>query len=186
MELTFSTPCSCSDPSLSCQGAALLHVDSLPSDDLIIWMDDYFSFYFGKGGSGILANCSLRNNGTTLSYSPSPVYSNFSAEACAILLAFFLFEQHQQDCHFSSLLLLSHSSSVLATLSSILLSHILWWELSFLLSYTMRLHWVPRHSFLPGNDTVDEFTRWSVLLQPSTVPCSLSLTTRIHSSFFLD
>ena len=41
----------------------------------------------------------------------------FSAEVCAILQALQWSRQHQQVCHFSSLLLLSDSSSVLATLS---------------------------------------------------------------------
>ena len=49
MELTLSSPCSCSDPLLLCQGATLGHLDSLPFHDLVIWID-------GKGGSSVLAN----------------------------------------------------------------------------------------------------------------------------------
>ena len=90
----------------------------------------------------------------TLSFSAGPVCSSFSAEACAILHALCWSRQHQQVCHFSFLLLLSDSRSVLATLSalpSFLLSQTLWqiWqELSALSSCSFRLQWVPRHSFL--------------------------------------
>ena len=73
-------------------------------------------------------------------------------------------QQHQQVCHFSSLLL-SDSRSVLATLSS---------PPSFLLSH-------------PGSDTADELARRGALLAPSAIPCSLSpLISRIHSCLFSD
>ena len=91
-----------------------------------------------------------------------------------------------------SLLLLSDSRSVLATLSSplsFLLSQTLcqiWQELSTL-SCSIRLQWVPRHSFLPGNDTGDELARRGALLAPSAIPCSLSpLISRIYSRLFLE
>ena len=92
-----------------------------------------------------------------------------------------------------SLLQLSYSRSVFATLSSppcFLLSQILWqiWqELSSLSSCSIRLQWVPRHSFIPGNDAADELARRGALLAPSAIPCSLSpLTSRIHSRLILD
>ena len=65
----------------------------------------------------------------TLSFSAGPVCSSFSAEACAILHAICWSRQHQQVCHFSSLLLLSDPRFVLTTLSSppsFLLPQTLW------------------------------------------------------------
>ena len=59
VESIFSSPCSRSDPHLFCQGAALAHLDSLLPHDLALWTDGSVPFPFGKGGSGVLANCSL-------------------------------------------------------------------------------------------------------------------------------
>ena len=192
---TLPTPCSRSDPPHSRQGAALAHLDSLPPHDLVLWTDDSvpFPFPFGKGGSGVLANCSLCGTEATLSFSAGQVYSGFSAEAHAILHALCWSRQHQQVCHFSSLLLLSDSRSVVATLfspPSLPLSQTLWqiWqELSSLSSCSIRLQWVSGHSFLPGNDAADELARRGALLAPSATPCSLSpLISRIHSRLFSD
>ena len=191
VESTLFTPCSRSDLPHFRQGAALAHLDSLPPHDLVLWTDG--SFPFGKGGSGVLADCSLCGAEATLSFSAGPVCSSFSAEACAILHALCWSRQHQQVFHFSSLLLLSDSRSVLATLSSppsFLLSQTLWqiWqELSFLSSCSIGLQWVPGHSFLPGNDAADELARRSALLAPSAIPCSLfPFTSRIHSCLISD
>ena len=178
-ESTLPRSCSCSDPPLSRQGAALAHLDSLPPHDLVLWTGSSVLCPFGKGGSGVLANCSLCGTEATLSFSAGPVCSSFSDEACAIQHALCWSRQHQQVCHFSSLFLLSDSRSVLATLSSppsFLLSQTLWqiWqELSFFSSCSIRLQWVPAHSFLPWNDTADELARRGALLAPSAIPCSL-------------
>ena len=100
--------------------------------------------------------------------------------------------QHHEVCHFSSFLLLSDSRSVLATLSSpppFLLPQTLWqiWQELSTLSCSIRLQWVPGHSFLPGNDTADKLARRGALLAPSAIPCSLSpLTSRIHSRLISD
>ena len=187
VESTLSTPCSRSDPPLSRQGAALAHLDSLPPHDLILWTGGSVPFPFDKGGSGVLANCSLCGTEATLSVSAGPVRSSFSAEACAILHALCWSRRHHKVCHFSSLLLLSDSRSVLATLSSppsFVLSQTLWQKLSSL-SCSIRLQLVPGHSFLPGNDAADELARRGALLAPSAIPCSISpLTSRIHFCLF--
>ena len=112
---------------LSRQSAALTHLDSLPPHDLVLWTDGSVPFPFGKGGFGVFANCSLCGTEATLSFSAGSVCSSFSAEACAILHTLCRSRQHQV-CHFSSLLFLSDSRSVLATLFS---------PPSFLLSQTL-------------------------------------------------
>ena len=101
---------------LSRQGSALAHLDSLPPHDLVLWTDGSVSFPLGKGGSVVLANCSLCGTEATLSFSAGLVCSSFSAEACAILHALCWSRQHQQVCHFSFLLLLSDSGSVLSSI----------------------------------------------------------------------
>ena len=117
VESTISSSCSRSDLPLSRQGAALTYLDSLPPDDLVFSTDGSVPFPFGKDSSGVLANCSLSLCGTevTLSFSAGPICSSFSAEACAILQAVCWSRQHQQVNHFSSLLLLSDSRSVLSS-----------------------------------------------------------------------
>ena len=100
VESTLSSSCSRSDPPLFHQGAALAHLDSLPPHDLVLWIDG--SFPFGKGGSGVVAICSLCGTEATLSFSAGPVCSSFCAEACTILHALCWSQQHQQVCHFSS------------------------------------------------------------------------------------
>ena len=93
----------------------------------------------------------------------------------------------------SAISLLSDSRSVLTTLSStpsFLLSQTLWQilqELSSSFSCSIKLQWVPGHSFFPRNDTADELARRGALLAPSAIPCSLSpLISRIHSCLFSD
>ena len=96
VESTLSSPCSRSDPPHSRQGAALAHLDSFSPHDLVLWTDGSVPFPFGKGGSGVLANCSLCGH-SFLFGRPS-----FFAEACAILHALCWSRQHHKVCHFSS------------------------------------------------------------------------------------
>ena len=101
VESTFSSPCSRPDLSLTRQGAALAHLDSLPPYNLVLWTDGSVPFPFGKGGSGVPAKCFLALR-PLFSYTAGLVCSSFSAEACAILHALCWFRQHQQVCYFAS------------------------------------------------------------------------------------
>ena len=170
---------------------------TLTLSPLMIWcfgQTALFLFLLARAVSAFLPTAlSLCGTEATLSFSAGPVCSNFSAQACAILHALCWSRQHHKVCHFSSLLLLSDSRSVLATLSSptsFLLSQTLWqiWQkLSSLSFCSIRLLWVPRHSFLPGNDAADELDRRGALPASSAIPCSLSpLISRIHSSLLSD
>ena len=187
VESILSSPCSRSDP-LTLAKVRLLPILTL--SPLMTWYSGQtalFLFLLARAAPAFLPTA-LCGTEATLSFSAGPVCSSFSAEACAILHALCWSRQHHKVCHFSSLLLLSDSRSVLVTLSSpppFLLSQTLWqiWQkLSFFSTCSIRLQWVPGHSFLPGNDTADELARRGALLAPSAIPRSLSpLTSRIHS-----
>ena len=102
VESILSSPCSRSDPPLSRQGAAIAPLLSFQPHDLVLWTDGSVPFPFGKGGSGVLAECSLCGVEATFSFSAGPVCLSFSAETCAILQGLCWSRQHQQVCHFSS------------------------------------------------------------------------------------
>ena len=58
-------------------------------------------------------------------------------------------------------------------------------KLFSLFSSSIKLQWVPGHSFLPDDDAADELARLEALLTPSAIPCShSSLISGIHSSLF--
>ena len=109
VESTLSSSYSNAGPPLFHHDAALAHLDSLFSHDVLIWTDGSVPFPFGKGGSGVFANCSLCGTETTYSFSAGPVCSCFSPETCAILHALCWSRQHQQVCHFSYLTLVLSS-----------------------------------------------------------------------------
>ena len=156
----------------------------------MIWTNGSVSFRFGKGGFGILANCSLCGTKATPFFSVGPVCSSFfaDAQAGAILQALCWSRQHHQACHFSSPpLRLSLCLYPLSSSPSFLLPQSFWQELSSLSSCSNLLQRVPGHSFLPRNDVADELARREALVVPSAIPCSLSpVISRIHSSLFSD
>ena len=160
------------------QAAALAHLGSFLPCNLVLWTDGSVSYSFRKSCFGALANCSLCDTEATLSFSAGPVCSSFCAEACPILQA-----------ATSLPFLLSDFCSILATQFSLLfflLPQTLWQKLSSHSTCTLRLQWVPGHSFLLRNDVADEPARRGTLLVPSVIPCSVSLISRIHSSLFSD
>ena len=126
----------------------------------------------------------------TLSFSAGPVCLRFSAEACAILHALCWSRHHQQVCHFSFLLLLSDSRSILATLfsfPSFLLPETLWqiWEeLSSLSSCSIRLQWIPGYTFLPGKDVADKLARRGALIASSAIPAVYLLSPLVSTLVF--
>ena len=62
---------------------------TLTHSSLMIWCSGQTALFlfFGKGSSGVLADCSLCGTEATLSFSAGQVCSSFSTEACAILHA---------------------------------------------------------------------------------------------------
>ena len=189
VESTLPSPCSRFDPPLSRQGADLAYLDSLP---LMIWYSGLAALFLF-----LLANAAQVYLPTALSVALRPL---FPFQQAQFLQDFLL--KHAPFCtRFAGLgsttkpatfLLLSDSRSVFATLSS-LLSFLLpdtlwqiWQELSSFSSCTISLQWVSGYSFLPGNDAADKLARWGALLAPSAIPCSLSLTSHIHSCLFSD
>ena len=110
MESTLCSPCFRPDPPLSRQGAALAHLDSLPSYDLILRIGGSVPFPFGKGGSGVLADCflALRPLFSFLQAQYAQVFPLKPAPLCTLFAGL-----GSTNKSATSLLLLSESRSVL-------------------------------------------------------------------------
>ena len=190
MESTLSSPCSRSDPPLSCQGSTLAHLDSPP----MIWYSGQtalFLFLLAKAAPAYLP--------TALSVALRPLFPVRQAQCAQVFplkpapFCTLFVGLGSTNKSAISLLLLSDSRFVLTTLSSppsFLLSETLWQisqELSSFSFCSIRLQWVPGHSFLPGNDAADELARRGALLALSSIPCSLSPPiSRVHSRLISD
>ena len=177
MESTLSFPCSRSDPPLFRQGAALAHLDSLPTYNLVLWTDGSVPFPFGKVGSDVLVNCVLALR---------PLFPFQHAQyvqvsrlkpppSCKLFAGLGSTKKSAISLLFSSDLNLAPSSSPSFFLLQLLWQ--IWQELSSFSSCIIELQWVPRYSFLPGNDAANKLARRSSLSP---------LISRIHSYLFSD
>ena len=155
----------------------------------MLWTDGSVPFPFGKDESGVLANCSLCGIEATLFSSAGPVCSSISAKACAILNALAGLGSTSKSAislffsYYLTLVLSSPPCSLLHLSFYLNLCQ----KLFSLFSCSIRLQWVPGHSFLPDDDADDELARLGALLVPSVIPCSHSfLISDNHSSLFSD
>ena len=171
---------------LSREGAALAHLDSLPPYDLMLWTDGSVSVPFGKGGSGVLANCSLCGTEATLFFQQTQYTQVFPLKPAPFCMLFAGF----CSINMSAISLLFFYLTLALFWPScplFLLPQFLWQKLSSLSACCIKLQWIPGHSFLPGNEAADELTGRSAILVPSAIPCSLSpLISCINSCLFSD
>ena len=190
VESTLSFPCSHSDPLFLAKVQLSLTLTLSHPTTWCSGQTAVFLFILSKAVLAYLPSALSVALRPLFSFSAGPVCSSFFTKACAIKQALCWSWQHQQVCHFTFLLFLCDSHSVLITLfssPSFLLPQCFWQKLSFLFSCSIRLQWVPRCLFLQGNDTADELARRGALLVFSAISCSLfPLISCIHLSLFLD
>ena len=102
-----------------------MEADSLPPHDLVLWTDGFVPFAFGKGGSGVLANCSLCGTEATLFFSAEAQFAQVfplkPAPFCTLLAGLGSTNKSAISLLFSYLtLVLSSPPSLLLPLSSYL------------------------------------------------------------------
>ena len=141
-----------------------------------------FLFRFGKGGSGVLANCSLFCTRATVSFSAGPACSSFSAEACASLQVFRWSRQHQQVCYFFSspplrVLLCSRHSVLLSVFLNILN------YLASLAGTLFSFFCTTRLLRLPDTDFFGETTRLMSWLDGERCFCPLHMVSYLSHPF---
>ena len=141
MESTLSTPCSRSDPPLSCQGAALAHLESLSPHNVVLWTDG--TVPFDKAAPAYLPTALSVTPRLLFLFQQRPVCLNLEAHAIVHALCWSRQDQQVRLFSFCPLLLFY-------------LPQTLCQELSSFFFCSIRLQWVPGHSFLPGNDAADQ------------------------------
>ena len=168
---------------LPLRSSSLAHRNSLPPNDLVVWTDGSVPFPVGKGGSSVLANCSLSGTAATLSVSAGPFFQVPLKPAPFCKLAPGLGSTNKSA---TSLFLLSDSRSVLSSIFSFTSNSLAETAFSFPLYNHAKVG--PRTLVSPGKrHGRPELARRGVLLLPFAIPCSLSrLISRIHSFLFPD
>ena len=185
VESTLSSSCCRSDPPLSRQGAALAHLDSL--SPLMIWCSRLTALFLF-----LLTKAAPAYSPTALSVALRPLFPFQQAQYVQVFplkpapFCTLFAGLGSTNKSATSLLFCFYLTLVLFSPPSFLSSQTLrqiCQELSSLSFCSIKLQWVPEHSFLPGNNTADELARRGALLAPSAIPCGVSpVISRTHFS----